>query len=100
MFPDNCQVAGATQADIGMYLFTLDYPAEARSKLPLINKIPCVVSAGDARESKVVRHFIATVTTPAAGAILAQPHVTYEELYRDSEIEVDNSFFKESRRQS
>tara|TARA_B100000029_G_scaffold505038_1_gene584992 strand:- start:485 stop:1189 length:705 start_codon:yes stop_codon:yes gene_type:complete len=94
---DSCKICTPDEMSTQVILFGCDFPKEKCQKIKTRTNIPLLFSVYDQLETEVMKKFLYEVTKPLSEAHKVEGYVTFEELCDGKDIEIDNSFYEESR---
>ena len=97
VLPDNCIVEDVHDEPISMRLFAGDFPADKLDALESVGTLPVVYSPYEEMDGQAMASFIQAVTTPVGKASSFQGSITYESLYAEADILIDDLLFHDSR---
>jgi len=97
VLPDNCIVEHVQVEPVSMRLFAGDFPAEKLDALEGAGTLPVVYSPYEEMDSQAMASFIQAVTAPVGKASSFQGSVTYESLYAEADILIEDLLFHASR---
>ena len=95
--PDSCKIITHSTMPPQFYLFSSDFPADKCAALSEQNNIPTIASAFAEIDSPSMVALLAAVRAPLAAQYTSVPHTTFEQLYADQPITIDNACFHETR---
>ena len=94
---DSCRVSVPQIIATQVVLFGCDFPEDKYSKVQTRTDIPILFSVYDEIDGEPMLEFLKAVTEPVADAYKHDGFTTFEALCEEKTIEIDNSFFEESR---
>ncbi len=94
---DSCRVTVPQLIPTQSVLFGCDFPPEQYAKVQARCDVPMLFSVYDEVDSEPMQAFLKRVTAPLADTYKLPGYTTFEALCTQKTIEIDNSFFAESR---
>lgn len=95
---DSCRVSVASIVPIQVIAFGCDLPADKYEAILRRCDVPTLFSVYDETDREEMIAFLKAVTEPLAEEFKRDGYVTFEQLCAEKTVEIDNSFFEESRR--
>ncbi|MFT4562132.1 MAG: hypothetical protein ACI9BW_001876 [Gammaproteobacteria bacterium] len=95
--PDTCTINGASGMAPQFYLFSNDFPEDKCAALPLSNTIPTLGSAFEEMRSPLLQTLLRAIRAPIDVQSTQPGYTTFEQLYAEQDLKVDNSCFEQSR---
>jgi hypothetical protein len=94
---DSCRVNVSSLMPSRSVLFGCDFPADKYDAILQRTDVPTLFSVYDEIEHDEMIAFLKAVTEPLAEEYKCEGYVTFEQLCAEKTVEIDNSFFEESR---
>ena len=95
---DSCRVSVPSLIPSQVILFGCDFPADKYDAILNRRNVPTLFSVYDETDRAEMTAFLKAVTEPLAEAYRCDGYFTFEQLCAENSVEIDNSFFEESRR--
>lgn len=94
---DSCRVTTSSILETQLILFGCDFPTDNYAAIKNRAEVPILHSVYDEMDHHAMISFMKSVTNPVADKYKVAGHTTFEELCANKVVEIDNSFFEESR---
>jgi hypothetical protein len=95
--PDTCSIIGASEMALQFYLFSNDFPEDKCAALPLGDTIPTLGSALEEMSGPSLQALLSAIRAPIDMQFRQAGYTTFEQLYAEQDIKLDNSCFEQSR---
>ena len=94
---DSCKIHTKSEMIPQVILFGCDFPRDKYALLKKRTNTPLLFSVYDEIEAEAMKNFMDAVTEPLSKETKIRGYTTFEELCDGKNIEIDNSFYEESR---
>jgi len=94
---DSCKIYTQGELTTQVILFGCDFPKDKYEQIKKRTSVALLFSVYDQLETEIMRKFLHEVTKPLSEDYKIEGYVTFDELCDGKDIEIDNSFYEESR---
>ena len=94
---DSCRITTPYEIENCVVLFGCDFPPAEYATVQARANVPMLYSVYDEGDHETMKEFLRIVTEPVADQYKLDGFTTFERLCAETTVEIDNSFFAESR---